>query len=108
MAIDLDKLRQDIKDFLNNTPEEEVYKILGIKKPEPDKSTDFMVTKEVAESLKQLGFDLPCIFGDIYGNGNIYGMEEGSMGYSDFNLNKHIPISNNELSKIAIPSYEQV
>lgn len=64
--IDLDKLQQDIQYFLKSTPKEEVYKILGLTEKKPDKSTDFLISKETAETLKQLGFNLPCIFGDIY------------------------------------------
>lgn len=110
MAIDLVKLRQDIQDFINVTPKEEIYKMMGLHKKEPDKSTDFLISKEMAESLKPLGFNLPCIFGDIYGDGEIYGMEQGDMGYSDFKLRKHIPIKNSDYkySGFAVPSYEQV
>ena len=108
--IDLGKLEQDIQDFLKSTPKEEVYKILGLTEKQPDKSTDFLISKEVAESLKQLGFNLPCVFGDIYGDGEIYGMELTNNGMFDFNLSKSKPFINSDFvnSGFVVPSYEQV
>ena len=108
--IDLDKLQQDIQYFLKSTPKEEVYKILGLTEKKPDKSTDFLISKETAETLKQLGFNLPCVFGDIYGDGEIYGMELTNNGMFDFNLSKSKPFINSDFvdSGFVVPSYEQV
>ena len=105
----MDKLKQDIQDFLRSTPKEEVYKILGLTEKQPDKSTDFLISKEMAQSLKSLGFNLPCIFGDIYGDGEIYGMELTNNGLFDFNVNKSKPFINSDFtnSRFTIPSYEQ-
>lgn len=106
----MDKLKQDIQEFLKSTPKEEVYKILGLTEKQPDKPTDFLISKEMAQSLKQLGFNLPCIFGDIYGDGEIYGMELTNNGMFDFNLSKSKPFINSDFinSGFVVPSYEQV
>ena len=108
--MDMDKLKQDIQEFLKSTPKEEVYKILGLTEKQPDKPTDFLISKEMAQSLKQLGFNLPCIFGDIYGDGEIYGMELTNNGMFDFNLSKSKPFINSDFinSGFVVPSYEQV
>ena len=66
----MNKLEQDIQDFLKSTPKEEVYRSLGLSfKKSTNNSTDFLIPKETAETLKQLGFNLHCVFGDIYGDG---------------------------------------
>lgn len=106
----MNKLEQDIQDFLRSTLKEEVYKILGLAEKQPDKATDFLVTIESAETLKQLGFNLPCIFGDIYGDREIYGMELTNNGLFDFNVNKSKPFINSDFanSGFVVPSYEQV
>lgn len=108
--MDMNKLKQDIQDFLKSTPKEEVYKILGLSEKQPDKPTDFLISMDMAQSLKQLGFNLPCVFGDIYGDGEIYGMELTNNGMFDFNLSKSKPFINSDFvnSGFVVPSYEQV
>lgn len=105
----MDKLKHEIRNYLDNTPMETILEQLGITPKQPDKATDFLISIEMAKALKQLGFNLPCIFGDIYGDDGIYGMEHGDMGYTDFKLRKHIPIKNSDYlnSGFVVPSYEQ-
>ena len=110
VIMDMDKLKQDIQNFIKSTPKEEIYKILGITEKQPDKPTDFLVNYEMAQSLKSLGFNLPCLFGDIYGDGILYATELTDNGKFDFELNKLNPIINSEYEylEMTIPSYEQV
>lgn len=109
--IDLGKLEQEIQDFLKSTPKEEVYRSLGLSfKKSTNNSMECLVSKEMAQSLKSLGFNLPCVFGDIYGDGEIYGMELTNNGMFDFNLSKSKPFINSDFvnSGFVVPSYEQV
>lgn len=51
--IDLDKLKQDIQDFLKSTPKEDVYRSLGLSfKKSTNNSMECLVSKEMAQSLK--------------------------------------------------------
>lgn len=76
---------------------------------------EFLVSVEIAEALKKIGFDSPCLF--IYRNGGIFLEGTASVGFSidpneaDFvaTVEQLWEVSNQEGADwITVPTYEQV
>lgn len=98
----LELFKESLKEFVKNTPREEILKMLGIEEPKKATYSDFLVSKELALTLRDLKFRLPCLFN----------LEE-SGSYSIRLTNTYLKIEDiqpsfNDKYDCVIPSYDQV
>lgn len=98
----LELFRESLKEFIEKTPREELLKMLEIEEPKEATYSDFLVSKELALTLIDLKFELPCLF-------NLEETGSYSIRLTNTNLKiEDIQPSFNDKYDCVIPSYDQV
>ena len=98
----LELFKESLEEFIKNTPREELLKMLEIEEPQEATYSDFLVSKELALTLRDLKFKLPCLFN--LGESGSYSIR---LTNTDLKV-EDIQSSFNDKYDCVIPSYDQV
>ena len=98
----LELFKESLREFIKNTPREEILKMLEIEDPKEPTYSDFLVPRELALNLKDTGFDLPCMFNFFESKTYFMRLVNKNLSMEDIR-----PSFNNKFDCV-VPSYDQV
>ena len=99
----LELFKESLREFVKNTPREEILKMLGIEEEEKEATySDFLVPKELALNLKDVGFDVPCMINFYESDPYFFRFEGRNIEMGD------LKPSFNKNGYCVVPSYDQV
>lgn len=98
----LELFKESLREFIKNTPREEILKMLEIEDLKEPTYFDFLVPRELALNLKDTGFDLPCMFNFFESKTYFMRLVNKNLSMEDIR-----PSFNNKFDCV-VPSYDQV